>query len=62
MDDIDYERLREDIIDYYGTAAFSGNIGAMGDMEKAERASNQELLKMAKECGININKYKTNYR
>lgn len=47
-EDIDFESLRADLIDEYGTqmASFSGGLGFC-DMCDAEDASNDELLAMA---------------
>ena len=58
-EDYDYERLRSDLIDEYGiqSAAFSGGLGFL-DMCDAGDASNEELLRMAKKEGFNLNKYR----
>ena len=46
-----YEDLREELLDYYGTAtcAFPA---AWGDVIEVERADHAELLQMAREAGI----------
>lgn len=58
-DEYDYERLRSDLMDEYGvqSAAFSGGLGFL-DMCDAQDASNEELLRMAKKEGFNLNKYR----
>jgi len=58
-DDYDYKRLRKDLSDEYGAmgAAFLGGLGFVQMME-VEDASNEELLKMAKREGFDLNKYK----
>ncbi len=58
-EDIDYERLREDLMDEYGAqmVTFTGAMG-YSDMCDAQRATNEELLKMAKNEGIDISKYR----
>lgn len=56
---IDIERLKEEIIDYYGTAMNNGFNMAIVDIEKVERASDEEIIKIARKIGINIEKYKT---
>lgn len=58
-DDYEYERLRSDLMDEYGiqSAAFSGGLGFL-DMCDAKDASNDELLRMAKREGFNLNKYR----
>ena len=54
MDNIDFERLREDLIDYFGTAMMQFPM-AMMDLSKVENASCEELI-MIKEI---IDKLKT---
>ena len=41
---MDTEKLREELKDYYGTAAFNGMPQAMIDVSKIENASEEELL------------------
>lgn len=55
--DIDYEGLRRDLKDYYGTAMFAGFGAAMMDVSKVENASDEELLRIADEEGLNLSKY-----
>ena len=58
-DDIDYKRLRNDLMDEYGAqmAAYSGGLGFL-DMCDAQNASEQQLLEMAKREGFNLSKYR----
>lgn len=42
--DIDYENLRSDLEDYYGTAMFSGAGMAMNDLEEVDRAAEDKLI------------------
>jgi len=58
-EDIDFERLRSDLIDRYGAqmTSFSGGLGFC-DMCDAEDASNDELIAMAKREGIDLRKYR----
>lgn len=58
MDNIDYERLRRDLLNYYGTAMVGGFGFAIIDVSKVEKASNSELLIIAKKCNFDLNKYK----
>lgn len=58
MEDINYERLRRDLIDYFGTAMYNVSIAAMGDIEKIERASEEELIEIAQENGFNLANYR----
>ena len=57
--DYDYNRLRKDLENEYAaqSATFSGGFGFC-QMIDVQRASNEELLKMAKREGFNLNKYK----
>lgn len=57
--DIDYDRLRRDLVDEYGaqSAAFSGGFGFL-EMCDAEDASNDQLLEMARREGFNLNRYR----
>ena len=57
MDQIDFERLRSDLRDYYGTAMFSGFPMAVMDLSKVERASDEDLLRIADKEGYNLTKY-----
>ncbi len=55
----DYKRLRRDLEDEFGAqgAAFSGGFGFM-EMMEVSGASNEELLKMARREGVDLDKYK----
>ena len=55
----DYNRLRKDLENEYAaqSATFSGGFGFC-EMLDAQKASNEELLKMAKREDFNLNKYK----
>lgn len=55
--DIDYEKLRRDLKDYYGTAMFAGFGATMMDLSKIENASYEELLRIADKEGLNLSKY-----
>ena len=57
MDQIDFERLRSDLRDYYGTAMFSGFPMAVMDLSKVERASDDDLLRIADKEGYNLTRY-----
>lgn len=53
----DYEKLRSDLKDHYGTAMFAGFSAAMMDMSKIDKASDEELLRIAKKEKMNLCKY-----
>ena len=55
--DLDTNKLRKDLIDYYGTAMNNGFPMAVIDLGKAERASEQELIRMAEEEDFDLRRY-----
>ncbi len=61
MDDeritIDGDRLKRDLMDYYGTAMTGGFPMAMMDLSRVEMASDEELIQMALEAGFDLWKY-----
>lgn len=54
---IDYEKLRKDLIDYFGTA-FTLNPMAMVDLLKVQNASDEELVDIALKNNFDLNRYK----
>ena len=54
---IDIEKLRSDLIDYFGTAMASGFGMAVMDLSKVERDSDEELINIALDCGFDLNDY-----
>ena len=54
---IDYDKLRNDLIEYFGTA-MTFNLMAMSDLIRVERASNDELVEIALKNNFDLNKYK----
>ena len=57
MQEIDFDRLREDLIDYFGTAMFNGFPVAVMDVTKVEMASNEQLIQIANQNGFDLNNY-----
>jgi len=55
---MNYEKLREDLKDYFGTAIYCGNPMAIMELSKVESATEDELIRMAKENGFDIEGYK----
>ena len=55
--ELDTERLRRELKDDYGTAMSSGFPMAMMDMSEVERASDRELIEMAREKKVDLDKY-----
>lgn len=60
--DIDIERLRSDLCDYFGTAMNSVSYLAITELTKVESAGDFELVDIALENGVDLQKYfiKTN--
>ena len=58
--EIDYEKLRSDLIDYFGTAMFSGLPMAIVDLNKVETASFNELIEIAITNNWDLTKYQIN--
>ena len=54
---LDGDRIRRDLMDYYGTAMTGGFPMAMVDLGRVQRASGDELLAMARQVGLDLNKY-----
>ena len=54
---IDYERLRNDLIDYFGAAMVVVSPVAVLDIDRVESASNDELIQIALQNGFNLNDY-----
>lgn len=55
--EIDIERLRNDLINYYGTAMFSSSPLAIIELSKIETASDEELIQIAQNNNFDLNKY-----
>lgn len=54
---LDIERLRSDLIDYFGTAFTTGFGMAVMDIVKIQRASDEELVSIAEECNFDLQRY-----
>lgn len=52
--EVNVEQLRKELLDYCGTAAFSGMPAAMGDMVEIEHASPSELIAIAERFGLEL--------
>ena len=55
--EIDVEKLRQDMMDDYGPAMFNGFPMAVIDLSRIERASDWELIEIARDQGIDLDKY-----
>lgn len=58
--EIDIEKLRKDLIDYYGTAMFNASPLAIIELTKVENASPQELINIALKNNFDLTEYETN--
>ena len=54
---INVEKLRRDLINYYGTATFNGMPNAMIEVIDIERASVEELAIFANQAGFDLEDY-----
>ena len=56
--DIDFERLRIDLINYFKGAYFAGGIGyAILDADRARYATEDELIRLAQFVGLDLTNY-----
>ena len=53
---IDYQKLREDLIDYFGSAMGLFPVAVI-DVIRIENATNDELVQIAIENGFDLNDY-----
>ena len=58
--EIDIERLRRDLIDYFGTAISFNPVATM-DLVKVENASYEELINIAIKNNFDLNNYVVSY-
>ncbi len=54
---IDDNRLRCDLLDYYGSGMFNGFPMAMMELSRVECASGDELVSLTNECGFDLSRY-----
>lgn len=54
---IDVDSLRRDMTDYYGTAMYSGFPAAVVDLSRVQSSSDESLVQMAVQQGIDLGKY-----
>ena len=54
---LDFKRLRDDLIDYFGTAMSNGFGMAVIEISEVENASPEELISIANRLGFNLNNY-----
>ena len=54
---LDGDKLRTDLIDYFGTAMFNSSPFAVMELGKVERATGDELIQIALKNGFDLSKY-----
>ena len=57
-EDLNIDKLREDLLDYYGTAIFNASPLAIIELINIEKASNEELKEIALNNNFDLNEYK----
>ena len=57
----DIERLRDDLINYFGTASFYNKTAIM-DLIKVEKATDEELIEIAIQNHFDLERYKIRIR
>lgn len=55
--EIDYEKLRSDLNDYYGTAMFQEFSATMFEISAIEKAGGEELIRIATKLGFDLERY-----
>lgn len=60
MIEINIEKLKQDLIDYFGTAMFNASPLAMIELSKVENANDEELIEIALNNNFDLSKYQTN--
>lgn len=62
MLELDYNKLRSDLIDYFGTAMFNASPLAMIELSKIENATPEELIKIALNNNFDLSEYQLNVK
>ena len=57
IDDIDIDRLRRDLIDYYMAAMFNVSPIAIVDLTEVEYASDEMIVRIALRNGFDLSEY-----
>lgn len=56
--DVDIERLRADLEDYYGTGAFSGIPAMMSEVWDMARKPDEDVIRIARREGFDLYQYR----
>ena len=62
MLELDYNKLRSDLIDYFGTAMFNASPLAMIELSKIENATPEKLIKIALNNNFDLSEYQLNVK
>ena len=57
LNKINIEKLREDLINYFGTAMYSSSSLAIMDLTEVEKANLDKLIQIANNNNFNLNNY-----
>ena len=57
IEDLDIERLRQDLIDYFTSAMFFASPVALVDLTEVENANDEKLIQIAINNNFNLNNY-----
>ena len=57
-EEINISKLKEDLLNYYGTAMFNASPLAIIGLAKIEKASEDELVQIAIDNNFDLNEYK----
>ena len=55
--ELDVDRLRRDLKDYYGIAIFNTSPLAIMELTRIERASDREIVEIAQKNNVDLRKY-----
>ena len=58
IENLNFDKLREDLLDYYGTAMFNASPLTIIELTKVEKANNEELIEIAINNNFDLNEYK----
>lgn len=58
MNNINIEKLKQDLIDYFGTAMFSVSPLSIFELSKIEKATDEEIIEIALKNNFDLNNYK----
>ena len=59
-EEINIEQLRNDLVNYFGTAMFNSSPLAIMELSKVDKASDDEIIRIALKNNFDLNKYKIN--